>query len=122
VGEIAEAMLDGTLCEGCGEFMGEGSGFPQRCAGCQPDEDGFTAESTAPRRKVRKRGRNRGAHPCPLACGATFASPASAKQHSRDKHGTIIRAVRLAAPSAGPAIATSQVTTPAPKLFEGEAP
>ena len=32
MGEIAEMMLDGTLCEGCGEFIGEGDGFPQYCS------------------------------------------------------------------------------------------
>ncbi len=42
-GEIAEMMLDGTLCQGCGEFMGEAQGFPgfcsKECAGalwCEP--------------------------------------------------------------------------------------
>jgi hypothetical protein len=34
-GEIAEAMLDGIFCEGCGEFMGEACGYPRRCAGCR---------------------------------------------------------------------------------------
>lgn len=31
MGEIAEMMLDGTLCEGCGEYIGEGEGFPRYC-------------------------------------------------------------------------------------------
>lgn len=34
MGEIAEAMLDGALCEGCGVYMGEGDGYPVRCRGC----------------------------------------------------------------------------------------
>lgn len=36
MGEIADMMLDGTLCEGCGELIddGDGDGFPRRCAGC----------------------------------------------------------------------------------------
>lgn len=34
MGDIADMMLDGTLCEGCGEYLGEGDGFPQRCPGC----------------------------------------------------------------------------------------
>lgn len=37
MGEIAEMMLDGTLCEGCGEFMGNTIGYPRRCAGCERD-------------------------------------------------------------------------------------
>lgn len=33
MGEIAEMMLDGTLCEGCGVYIeGEGEGFPRYCS------------------------------------------------------------------------------------------
>ncbi|MDE2096824.1 MAG: hypothetical protein KGL39_06215 [Patescibacteria group bacterium] len=34
MGEIAEMMLDGTLCEGCGEYIDDGgaSGFPRYCS------------------------------------------------------------------------------------------
>jgi hypothetical protein len=35
MGDIADMMLDGTLCEGCGEYLGEGDGFPQYCASCR---------------------------------------------------------------------------------------
>ena len=31
MGEIAEMMLDGTLCEQCGEYIGEGEGYPRAC-------------------------------------------------------------------------------------------
>jgi len=35
MGEIAEMMLEGILCEACGELIDEtGSGHPRRCAGC----------------------------------------------------------------------------------------
>ena len=34
MGEYAELILDGTLCQVCGEYLGE-SGFPQSCPGCQ---------------------------------------------------------------------------------------
>lgn len=42
MGEIAEMMLDGTMCEGCGEFMnigGEPAGYPVRCAACGEEPD-----------------------------------------------------------------------------------
>ena len=40
MGEIAEMMLEGVLCAGCGEWLGgDGDGFPEYCAGCQPDFD-----------------------------------------------------------------------------------
>ena len=37
MGEAAEMMLDGTCCEGCGEFMdGDAPGYPRYCSGCRP--------------------------------------------------------------------------------------
>lgn len=38
MGEIAEMMLGGLMCEGCGEFMDdfEEPGHPRRCLGCAP--------------------------------------------------------------------------------------
>lgn len=32
MGEAAEMMLDGTCCEGCGDYLGEGDGFPRYCS------------------------------------------------------------------------------------------
>lgn len=37
MGEYAELMLDGTCCSSCGEYLGEGDGFPVQCAGCAPE-------------------------------------------------------------------------------------
>ena len=37
MGEIAEMMLDGTMCQVCGEFMGESIGYPVTCVACQPE-------------------------------------------------------------------------------------
>lgn len=35
MGDIAEMMLDGTLCEGCGVYLpGEGEGIPRYCEDC----------------------------------------------------------------------------------------
>lgn len=34
MGEIAEMMLDGILCEQCGEYIGGSVGYPRPCAGC----------------------------------------------------------------------------------------
>lgn len=49
MGEISDMMLDGTLCEGCGELMDdlvpdegnellEPPGHPRRCADCQEED------------------------------------------------------------------------------------
>ena len=39
MGEIAELMLEGLLCQGCGQDIsdenGEGTGYPAFCEGCQ---------------------------------------------------------------------------------------
>lgn len=38
MGEIAEMMLDGDMCEQCGEMLSEsGNGYPRKCAGCTLD-------------------------------------------------------------------------------------
>lgn len=35
MGEIADLMIEGEICEGCGcELDGEAPGFPRRCRGC----------------------------------------------------------------------------------------
>jgi hypothetical protein len=52
MGEIAEMMLDGTMCAGCGEFLNDGydgEGYPEYCAACAPDyvEDYTTKKTSA---------------------------------------------------------------------------
>lgn len=42
MGEIADMMLDGTMCQGCGEWLNDGEdgpGYPGYCAGCKPLDD-----------------------------------------------------------------------------------
>ena len=50
MGEIAEMMLEGCLCECCGDFLGDGDGYPRRCCSCQKDEP----ETKGPRFPARK--------------------------------------------------------------------
>ena len=35
MGDIADAMLDGDLCQCCGVYMEGGNGYPQTCRACQ---------------------------------------------------------------------------------------
>ena len=89
-GEIAEMMLDGTMCQGCGEFMhggGDGPGFPGYCAGCRREDN------RAPR--FRKQPKNLahhkvhvGPHQCDL-CDRGYASEHSLAQHRHDSHGRV---------------------------------
>ncbi len=48
MGEIAEMMLDGTLCAGCGEYLGESTDLPTYCADCAKDmkQDGRMVKGT----------------------------------------------------------------------------
>ncbi len=96
MGEIAEMMLEGFMCEQCGEIIGdietgEGQGFPGLCAGCaalpeNKHRDDPPAEMHV-RQHYRNRGHYRGQHPCPKSCGMTFINARAAQQHARDKHG-----------------------------------
>lgn len=38
MGEWADSILEGSFCEGCGEYMGEGDGYPQKCDACMEEE------------------------------------------------------------------------------------
>lgn len=40
MGDIADAMLDGLLCQICGELIdGEEPGYPRTCPACLMDEE-----------------------------------------------------------------------------------
>lgn len=84
MGEVAEMMLDGTLCEGCGEYMGEGNGFVRRCAGCAP-----AAVAVDIRHRMRPNKNKKRADKivqCDRGCRKWFVSKAAVEQHARDKH------------------------------------
>ena len=53
MGEIAEMMLDGTLCECCGEYIGQNLGYPGYCsAECARDRGAsLTTTKINPNRK-----------------------------------------------------------------------
>lgn len=46
MGEIAEMVLNGDMCENCGEYLGGGPGYPVKCPTCAREE---------PPRKKRKK-------------------------------------------------------------------
>lgn len=81
MGEIAEAMLDGTLCSTCGVYVGDPVGFPQYCSTtCEPPE------AARARRIVEATDAK------PLSCqvdgcGKRFATAAAKRSHRRMKHG-----------------------------------
>jgi hypothetical protein len=42
MGEVAEMLLDGTMCETCGEFIGDAVGYPRSC--CDKTHCNYLAE------------------------------------------------------------------------------
>lgn len=61
MGEIADMMLDGTLCEQCGEYIDDelGSpGYPRLCPACQSSQRREDKKAQA-RRKAKKRPKKR---------------------------------------------------------------
>lgn len=75
MGEIADMMLEGLLCEGCGEVMddmledeNDPPGYPRRCAACAQadieDDDSMAADFRAMKsRSKAKRAANRESAP-----------------------------------------------------------
>lgn len=58
MGDAAEAILNGDDCEGCGEYIGPGEGFPRLCSGCDPEGGGDDHIPAEPRRRgVQRRAR-----------------------------------------------------------------
>lgn len=84
MGEIAEMMLDGDLCEGCGVYMGSaGQGFPRRCRDCLPTKAERKAANMA--RHEAEQARQVKAK-CPT-CGKRVRIVGMA-DHQRDAHGS----------------------------------
>lgn len=58
MGEIADMMLEGMMCQWCGEDLGEGDGFPTVCPGCQAqhnvDEHGNPLKERAAKQRKRR--------------------------------------------------------------------
>lgn len=73
MGEIADMMLDGTLCEGCGEYLGGDDGFPQYCHACKPSRSGGSSIQ----------------RPTKVACPdcGKMVKRAGVQDHQRDVHG-----------------------------------
>jgi len=38
MGDIADSIIDGVLCEWCGEYIGNAVGYPRKCSSCKSEE------------------------------------------------------------------------------------
>jgi hypothetical protein len=102
MGEIAEMMLDGTLCAGCGTFMDtDGDGIPAYCSkqcalNCgEVFGDSKPKKSSARADKAARinRERQEAAGPKPfhcVRCARRFRYGTALAQHERDKHGGVL--------------------------------
>ena len=80
MGEIADAALNGDMCQSCGEWLGDGDGYPVTCFGCQQEERERAAIKPLDEWTT---------FPCPLLeCNRSkFKSEAARDQHIKAKHG-----------------------------------
>ena len=70
MGEVAEMMLDGTLCEGCGAYIGAAVDYPRKCRQCEKDF------KPVARKKPRIK--------CPMC--DKFVSKVGMDDHLKDRH------------------------------------
>lgn len=79
MGEVADMMLEGILCAGCGEYTGEDSGYPVYCSTCAIDwgECTTTTKSGKPIDRFSKTN-------CPH-CNK-LVKKVGLEQHIKDKH------------------------------------
>lgn len=79
MGDVTDMMLDGTLCEGCGAYLGEAVDYPRRCRQCQKDQrvDALKTATHAHHRETKM--------PCPT-CNKRVKI-AGLTDHMRDAHG-----------------------------------
>ena len=87
MGEIAEMMLDGTLCACCGEYMGSSNDFPTYCGGCAPDFETPPSKFDRPisRKKVRCDICGKGVKKTGLAMHKAAKHPADLMPTQKDK-------------------------------------
>lgn len=86
-GEIADMMLDGLMCEGCGVWMDdfESPGYARLCAGCRRERRQRVPNN--PRYESFEQIQARKPHAC-ATCGKRFRTEAAAAHHARDAHKT----------------------------------
>ena len=83
MGDIADMILEGILCEECGVYIGDGGGFPRTCDGCRTDRGENRRLEARRERKLLKQ------QPKSITCAECakkFWTQQSMMQHCRDKH------------------------------------
>jgi len=84
MGDVADMMLDGTLCEGCGVFLNANApGYPCYCGDCAGDRNKERKAATAVEHAAHLKRAKKCA--CPT-CGKRVKEVGLA-DHMRDSHG-----------------------------------
>ena len=86
MGEIADMMLDGTLCEGCGEYIGLGGGYSQYCSPQCAADRGVEFDNTFLYERRARGGAEK--VQCP-DCGKSCKGEQGVKDHRRAKHKAV---------------------------------
>jgi hypothetical protein len=81
MGDIADMMLDGTLCQECGDYLGPECGYPRSCSGC----DSSPKTSKPPKQKSGGTPKSEPRANCPQ-CGKRISIVGLA-DHERSVHG-----------------------------------
>jgi hypothetical protein len=98
MGDISEMILDGILCEGCGDLVdGAPTGHPRKCVSCRPINlaDALAGRySRAAARKAARHNRERHAaaklrKPFECHCGKLCRTAGGLSDHQRAKHGGV---------------------------------
>lgn len=80
MGDVADMMLDGTLCASCGEYLGLDTGYTVYCKGCQKGQNAIAHKGTLQRHQEIKK------VSCPV-CNRRVKAIGLA-DHQRDAHGS----------------------------------
>lgn len=94
MGEYADMILEGQMCQWCGEIL-EGEGFPTLCQACQNEHgvdehgnggpEGFPGGPIDP--DLNRPAKKPRTHACPVfGCKRKFRSHTGAADHYRDFH------------------------------------
>lgn len=87
MGEIAEMMLNGLMCEGCGVFMDdfEETGYPRYCSKQCARDRGMVCEPANPdRHQIKERKPFQCSH-----CGKRFRKEIAVADHTRAAHPVV---------------------------------
>lgn len=77
MGEIADWMLEGGLCQGCGVYLGEGDGYPTFCRDCARDQPAREPQFSQPKNVAKVACKVCGRH----------VKAVGLNDHIRDSHG-----------------------------------